>query len=208
MPDGEKFAVYSDPTSELSICDANNETLHTWTTGPEMPPFFDLDISSNGQRLVMVSYDRLIIFDLATRARVGEYLPGKEALTWMCASKSSHHILVAVSDHTVRLIDLDSLEVMKTYTGGQFIMRCILGGVNEHYVVSGSRGISSSFCPSHHPAYIQLTLRQTSVYTSGEKRTESLWRCWQLTKTSFLSTAFTGTQKTPRSSHLLVTTEF
>lgn len=140
-PDGESFVTGSlDNQSQLCHWSVKGQAIFTW---PGSYRVRDCAISPDGQRLVAISADkRLFVYDFVTR--VEQYsLSLKLDLTSINISRDSQYMLVNMSDSEIQLLDIETAEVVRRYTGqkqSEFMIRSTFGGAAENFIVSGSEG--------------------------------------------------------------------
>ena len=146
-PNGQTFITGSlDKQSSLHIWNLNGENIHTWSDSTRVQ---DLALSPDGQRLVIISPERVItVYNFITWDE--EYsLRLKCKLTCVRISRDSKYMLINMVDNELQLIDISSAEVVRRFEGqkqGKFIIRGSFGGADENIIISGSEGTDSS-CP-------------------------------------------------------------
>lgn len=142
-PDGKQIVIGSqDKKYGLCIWDINGNIQHKW---PEDDlRVHDVAISPDGQRLVALLEKRIIVYDFTTYEKLCEsLLDDKVNLNSVNISQDSQYMLVSMNGSKIKLIEIDTGEVMETYQGHlqrEFVIRSTFGGANENFVVSGSEG--------------------------------------------------------------------
>lgn len=142
-PNGESFVLGSqDPDHPLCLYSTNGEKLYSWT-GTSTFRVNDLAISPDGQRLVVLLEQRIFVYDFVSREKICEYALEDVKLTSITITKNSRHMLVSMNDNKIRIMDIDTGEVLQSYSGQkqtQYIIRSTFGGADENFVLSGSEG--------------------------------------------------------------------
>ncbi|EEP79122.1 conserved hypothetical protein [Uncinocarpus reesii 1704] len=138
-PDGKTFVTCSlDNQSQLCLWNVRGDALHRW---PGAARIRDCAISADGKRLVAISADKSIhVYNFQTREEEYSMLL-KLDVTCINISRDSKYMLVNMSQGEVQLLDLETAEVVRHYSGqkqGQYIIRSTFGGAAENFVVSGS----------------------------------------------------------------------
>jgi WD40 repeat protein len=104
----------------------------------------DLALSPNGQRLVVLLEKRIHVYDFTSYEKIYEWaLDGNIKLTSVNISQDSQYMLISMNENKIKLMDIDTGEVVESYSGHvqkQYIIRSAFGGANENFVVSGSEG--------------------------------------------------------------------
>lgn len=141
-PDGESFVTGSqDVDQALIVWDlAHNKVMHWKEEGLRV---HDLAISPDGRRLVVLIEKRIFVYDYVSRQKLADWSIEDVKLTSVAITQDSKHMLVSMNDNKIRLMDIETGKVMKTFTGHtqtEYIIRSSFGGANEGFVVSGSEG--------------------------------------------------------------------
>jgi WD40 repeat protein len=105
----------------------------------------DLAISPDGQRLVVVSENSIIVFDFASYEKICEWQLDDVKLTSIAISQDSQHMLVSMNSDKIKLMEIDTGDVIQRFEGHQqkhYIIRSAFGGADENFIVSGSEGES------------------------------------------------------------------
>ena len=103
----------------------------------------DLAISPDGQRLVVVSESFITVFDFNSYEKICEWQLDDMKLTSVAISQDSRHMLVSMNQDKIKLMEIDTGEVIQRFEGHQqkhYIIRSAFGGADENFVVSGSEG--------------------------------------------------------------------
>lgn len=116
----------------------------------------DLALSPDGQRLVVMLETRIQVYDFPSRQKICEYAVDdlinapisngadvKPSLTSVAISKDSRRMLVSMNQSKLRLMDVDTGDILQNFYGHrqkEFIIRSAFGGADENFVVSGSEG--------------------------------------------------------------------
>jgi WD40 repeat protein len=149
-PNGESFMIGSqDAPLGLCLWNLQGEKVYGWTE--DHPRVHDLAISPDGHRLVVLLKNRILVYDFATREKLCEWALDDVELTSVNISQDSRHMLISMNDNKIRVMDIDTGDVVQTFTGHSqvtYIIRSSFGGANENFVVSGSEGMSL-LCPFH-----------------------------------------------------------
>jgi WD40 repeat protein len=85
-----------------------------------------------------------LVFNYTTYEKVCEWRFDDVKLTSVEISQDSRHMLVSMSPDKIRLMEIDTGEIVQNFEGhqqSQFIIRSNFGGANENFVVSGSDGM-------------------------------------------------------------------
>ncbi|WEW56210.1 hypothetical protein PRK78_001647 [Emydomyces testavorans] len=138
-PDGETFVTCSlDNQSQLCLWNVHGDALYTW---PGSSRIRDCSISPDGKRLIAISIEKRIhVYNFQTRKEEYSMLLRLD-LTCVNISRDSRFMLVNMSEGEVQLLDIETADVARHYSGqkqGQFIIRSTFGGAAENFIVSGS----------------------------------------------------------------------
>ena len=126
----------------LALWDLAGNVVHKWNEDDYR--VHDLAISPDGSRLVVLLESRILVYDFQTREKIGEWVLDDVKMTSVTISRDCRHMLISMIPNKVRLMEIDTGEVVQRYTGQvqtQFIIRSSFGGANESFVVSGSEGM-------------------------------------------------------------------
>lgn len=142
-PDGKYVVIGSQDTKYgLAVWDMDGNVVHKWVE--DNLRVHDLAISPDGQRLVVLLEKRILVYDFTSYEKMAEWVPeGHVKLTSVNISQDSQYMLISMNENMIKLMEIDTGEVTKSYSGHkqrQFIIRSAFGGANENFVVSGSEG--------------------------------------------------------------------
>ena len=142
-PSGDYFVTGSqDKDFALCLWNMHGEREYMWKEDDLR--VYDLSISPDGERLVVLLESRIIVYNFVTREKLREMPMGSVKLTSVNISKNSQCMLVSMNDNRIQLMDIDTGEVLQTFEGHlqvQYVIRSAFGGANETHIVSGSEGM-------------------------------------------------------------------
>ena len=138
----ETFIVGSqDSQNSLSIWSLEEEMLYKWKD--EILRVYDLALSANGRRLVVLLQTRVVVYDFPTREKIGDYVFENVRMTSVRISKDSQYILVGMNENRLKLLFMETGETIQTFSGQkqtEFMIKSCFGGANENFIASGSEG--------------------------------------------------------------------
>ena len=140
-PDGSTIVTGSlGKHAQLCLRSTDGQEPFNWPTDLRTQ---DCAITPNGQKLVVMSSDNFItVYNLPTKTE--EYsIKVSHRMTCISVSRDSRSILVNMANDEIHLIDIETADIVRRYTGHQqdgFIIRSAFGGADEGLVVSGSSG--------------------------------------------------------------------
>lgn len=141
-PNGKHVIIGSqDDKLGCGIWSLDGSLIHNFCTPGGRLRANDLAISPNGERLVVVAENSIIVFDFTTYEKLCEWQVEDVKLTSVTISQDSRHMLVSMDLDKIRLMEIESGEVIQRFSGHaqrQFIIRSAFGGADENFVVSGS----------------------------------------------------------------------
>jgi WD40 repeat protein len=143
-PDGESFVIGSqDQENALSVWDTNDELIYRWKE--DKMRVYDLSLSPDGQRLVVLLVSSIVVYDFVTREKLKEWAFDDVKMTSVNISADSKLMLVSMNENKIHLMDIETGDVLHNFKGQQqseYMIRSAFGGANENFVVSGSEGIN------------------------------------------------------------------
>jgi WD40 repeat protein len=147
--DGQTFITGSfDKSKPICQWNLHGECVYPW---PKTHRTEDLALSRDQRWLVAIDEQcNLHVYNAVTRELAYD-LPLNVRATSVSISRDSHYVLVHKADREAVLIDIETRETVRKYTGqttGQFTIRSDFGGANENFVISGSEGESCLMCLS------------------------------------------------------------
>jgi WD repeat-containing protein 26 len=142
-PNGETFVIGShDVEDPLCVWSIDNKRVYQWKE--DSLRVHDLSISPDGQRLVVLLENRVLVYDFVSREKIAEWAIDGVKTTSINISADSKHMLVSMNENSIRLMVIDTGEVLQSFEGHrqtEFVVRSAFGGANENFVVSGSEGM-------------------------------------------------------------------
>ncbi|KAL9124354.1 MAG: hypothetical protein Q9217_006310 [Psora testacea] len=138
-PDGKAIVTGSlDKHGQLCLRSVDGQESFNWPTDLRTQ---DCAITPDGQRLIVMSTDPYItVYNLPTKTE--EYsIKVSHQMTCISVSRDSRNMLVNMRNDEVHLIDIETADIIRRYTGQQqdgFIIRSAFGGADEGLVISGS----------------------------------------------------------------------
>ncbi|KAF2841192.1 WD40 repeat-like protein [Patellaria atrata CBS 101060] len=139
-PNGQTFLIGSqDASRALCVWNLNGDAVYQFQE--EGLRVYDLAISPDGQRLVVLEETRILVFDFVTKEKLVEWRIDDVKLTSVTISADSRRMLVSMNESKIRLMDIDTGQILQGFDGNRqsnFIIRSSFGGAGEGFVVSGS----------------------------------------------------------------------
>ncbi|KAL9098408.1 MAG: hypothetical protein Q9163_005925 [Psora crenata] len=138
-PDGNAIVTGSlDRHGQLCLRSVDGHEPFYWPTELRTQ---DCAITPDGQRLLVMSTDNYItVYNLPTRME--EYsIKVYHRMTCITVSRDSRNMLVNMENDEIHLIDIETANIIRRYTGQQQcgnVIRSAFGGADEGLVISGS----------------------------------------------------------------------
>lgn len=130
-----------DDKTGCGVWDLAGRQIHNFCDDGSKIRANDLAISPDGQRLVVVSESTITIFDFTTYEKLWEWQLDDVKLTSVTISQDSRHMLVSMTQDKIKLLEIDTGELIQTFEGHKqtfYVIRSAFGGANQNFVVSGS----------------------------------------------------------------------
>jgi len=141
-PNGESFVIGSqDPQHALSVWTNEDEMIYKWKE--DKLRVYDLALSSDGRRLVVLLDTRILVFDFITREKLADYKFENVKMTSVSISRDSRLMLVSMNPDRLQLMDVETGHIIQEYHGQtqkDFMIRSAFGGATENFIISGSEG--------------------------------------------------------------------
>lgn len=86
---------------------------------------------------------RILVFDIMTRQKIGDYPVDDGRLTSVEISRDSMRMLVGLNENKIKIFSIDNGEALQEFEGHKqkdYMIRSAFGGAQETFVVSGSEG--------------------------------------------------------------------
>jgi WD40 repeat protein len=140
-----KYVVIGSQDDKLGcgVWDLSGHQVHNFCEDGSKLRANDLAISPDGQRLVVVSESFITVFDFTSYEKICEWQLDDMKLTSVAISQDSRHMLVSMNQDKIKLMEIDTGDVIQRFEGHQqkhYIIRSAFGGADENFVVSGSEG--------------------------------------------------------------------
>jgi WD40 repeat protein len=147
-PDGESFVIGSqDPAHALSVWSNDDEMIYKWKE--DRLRVYDLALSPDGRRLVVLADTRILVFDFITREKLADYRGDNIRMTSVSISKDSRTMLVGMNPDRLQMMDIETGQIIQEYQGQSqktYMIRSEFGGANENFIISGSEGQPKPKC--------------------------------------------------------------
>jgi WD40 repeat protein len=160
----------------LSVWDLNEEMTHKWKE--DKMRVYDLSLSPDGKRLVVLTVSSIVIYDFNSRDKLAEYPFDDVKMTSVNISADSKLMLVSMNENKIYLMHIDSGEILQSFSGqkqSEYMIRSAFGGANESFVVSGSEGM---FLSLHLKEYLSKDLnRFQGLHLADDRPSRSGTRC-------------------------------
>jgi WD40 repeat protein len=149
-PDCQSFVIGSqDPDHALSVWKGEGDMVYEWKE--DKLRVYDLALSPDGRRLVVLVDVRIIIFNFITREKlVDRTFEGPHIrMTSVSISQDSRVMLVSMNENRLFLASVETGQILQEFHGHKqkdFMIRSAFGGANENFVISGSEGEYSVSC--------------------------------------------------------------
>ncbi|KAJ3009732.1 UNVERIFIED_CONTAM: hypothetical protein HDU68_002532 [Siphonaria sp. JEL0065] len=129
--------VSSSVDKNVLLWSLEGHVLHKWN-GVRVT---DLNITSDGTRMVTISDKRIRVFDLSSKEEILT-LQEHDAITSINTAQDCRFALVNVAAcQEIHLWDMHENQVVRKFTGhkqGRFVIRSCFGGLFQNFVLSGS----------------------------------------------------------------------
>ena len=153
-PDCQSFVIGSqDPDHALSVWKGEGDMVYEWKD--DKLRVYDLALSPDGRRLVVLVDVRIIIFNFVTREKiVDRTFEGPHIrMTSVNISQDSRLMLVSINENRLFLASVETGQILQEFHGHkqkEYMIRSAFGGANQNFVISGSEGEFSIFCFTLH----------------------------------------------------------
>ncbi|KAL8815648.1 MAG: hypothetical protein Q9223_005235 [Gallowayella weberi] len=140
-PDGQSFITGSlHGSHRLCLWSIMGNLIYNWSVPYRTQ---DCAICPDGKRMVVITNEcQIIVYNYETREE--EYsISLRERMTCVNISQDSQYMLVNFANSEIQLINIDTAEIAKRYSGqhqGEFVIRSTFGGADQNLIISGSEG--------------------------------------------------------------------
>ncbi|KAJ9085683.1 hypothetical protein DSO57_1011604 [Entomophthora muscae] len=135
LPDNQHFITSSSDKCTF-LWNIDGTVVHRWSGFVAS----DLSISRNGNLLVIVTGDKICLYDLHTKQEINQ-LQESAGVASIAISNDGNYLLCSVSCQEIHLWDMMERRIIKRFTGykqSKFVIRSCFGGADMNYVISGS----------------------------------------------------------------------
>jgi WD40 repeat protein len=124
----------------LTVWDLNDDQIYMWRDEKQAMRPYDISLSPDGRRLVILLENTIIVYDFITREKLSEWSFDDVQMTSVSVSADSRSVLVSMNKNKIHLLDIETGEVLQSFDGAKQIknmIRSAFGGANENFVISG-----------------------------------------------------------------------
>lgn len=140
-PDGETFVLSShDSKWGLSVWDIEDNQLFKWEDNKQAMRPYDISLSPDGRRLVILLQSTIIVYDYITREKLNEWTFDDMQMTSVSISADSRTMLVSMNKNVLHLMAIETGEILQRFDGAKQVknmIRSAFGGANQNFVISG-----------------------------------------------------------------------
>ncbi|KAJ3286561.1 hypothetical protein HDU79_006404 [Rhizoclosmatium sp. JEL0117] len=181
--------VSSSVDKNILLWSVEGHVLHKWN-GVRVT---DLNITSDGKKMVTISDKRVRVFDLVSKEEIAS-LQEHDAITSICVAQNGRFALVNVSAcQEIHLWDMEENRVLRKFMGhkqSRFVIRSTFGGLDQNFVLSGSEDSNIYVWNREHGVLLESLEGHTATVNSiswntrlnifasaSDDRTIRIWGC-------------------------------